>query len=48
MRSRHNAPAPKASVDSWVLLSLLQAVEAMQQQPLALMAPQQADLAQLD
>ena len=40
--------AKKAKTDSWVLISTLQAVEATQQQPLALMPPQDGDLAALD
>ena len=40
--------AVKAKVDTWVLLSLLQLMEAMQQHPLALLPPQQANLDGLD
>ena len=45
---RYATDAKKAKTDSWVLISTLQAVEATQQQPLALMPPQDGDLAALD
>ena len=45
---RKRVAAEQAKTDSWVLISTLQAVEATQQQPLALMPPQDGDLAALD
>ena len=46
--SSNYADSAKAGVDSWALISKLQAVEAPQQGLLALMPPQDDDMGNLD